>query len=464
LKGEMLSSGEDTERIPDQIQVIMKNTLTLNLIWLVVAVAAFLIGSSGKTSEENQAAKDENGSKAGLSSRAGGSSRSGSSGGGATAGSSGGGAGGSGQGITVAQYQQETDALRANKMFADLLLELKSENAREVFEALLEKQRKGGDTGQQMGLLLEAWGKLDGEAALAAVNEMGGDGRRRGFASISAMKGWASTDPVAAKAHLDGFEGGFEKGMLTQGVVSGLATVDPEAATAYVLELDAAREGEGGDDRWRGYAIDRQMEAIAQAQIQRGMSQATAWAESLPEGSIKASAFDQVAESYAEGDPEAAADWVKSHADKDYAERAVREISEELARKDPAAAVSWAEDLPEATQASAMRESMGRWTREDPTAAGTYLTTMDESPARDAAVSSFAQSYDREDPSVAAEWARSIGDENLRTQTLESVARSWVRSNADEAKAWLPNSGLTPEAQQRVVEEASRGRGRGPGR
>lgn len=463
----LLTSGEDSERLPIHPSVIMKNTLTLNLIWLVVAVAAFLIGSSGKTGEENQTSGDESGSGQGLSSRSAGNSRGGANGratGGATGSSSGGGYGGSGQGVTVAQYQQETDALMANKMFADLLLELKAENAREVFDALLEKQRKGGDTGQQMGLLLEAWGKLDGEAALAAVNDMGGDGRRRGFASVSAMKGWASTDPIAAKAHLDGLEGGFEKGMLTQGVVSGLATVDPEAATAYVLELEAAREGEGGDDRWRGFAIDRQMEAIAQAQIQRGLSQATAWAESLPEGSIKASAFDQVAESYAQGDPEAAADWVKSHADKDYAERAVREISEELARKDPAAAVSWAEDLPEATQASAMRESMGRWTREDPTAAGTYLTTMDESPARDAAVSSFAQSYDREDPSVAAEWAGSIGDENLRTQTLESVARSWVRTNADEAKAWLPNSGLSPEAQQKVIEDASRDRGRGPGR
>lgn len=443
----------------------MKNTLTLNLIWLVVAVAAFLIGSSGKTENEAQASEEKNGSNPGLSSRSGAGSRGGSSKGGAAGGASGtGGYGSSGTGVTVSQYQQESDALVANKMFADLLLELKAENAREVFDALLEKQRNGGDAGQQMGLLLEAWGKLDGEAALAAVNEMGGDGRRRGFASISAMKGWASTDPTAAKAHLDGLEGGFEKGMLTQGVVSGLASVDPEAATAYVLELDAAREAEEGANRWRGFAIDRQMESIAQAQIQRGMSQATGWAESLPEGSIKSSAFDQVAESYAQEDPEAAAQWVKSHADKDYAERAVREISEELARKDPAAAVSWAEDLPEATQASAMRESISRWTREDPTAAGTYLTTMNESPARDVAVSSFAQSYDREDPSVAAEWAGSIGDENLRAQTLESVARSWVRSNADEAKAWLPNSGLSPEAQQRVIEDATRGRGRPRGR
>lgn len=441
----------------------MKKIITLNIVWLVVAIAAFLFGSSGNTSEESQSAEMGSGSNSGISTRGSGARTRGGPEVGASTSSTTAGGGITGQGVTLARYQRETDALLANKMFADLLLELKPENAREVFDALLEKQKNGGDTGQQMGLLLEAWGKLDGEAALGAVGEMGGDGRSRGFASISAMKGWASTDPVTAKAYLDGLEGGFEKGMLTQGVVSGLASVDPDAATEYVLELDAARDAgdEGNNDRWRGFAVDRQMEAIARAQIQRGMSEATAWAESLPEGSIKASAFDRVAESFAQGDPKEAAEWVKSHADKNYAERAVREISEELSRKDPAAAVSWAEELPEATQTSAMRDAMGRWTRDDPTAAGTYLNTMDESPTRDAAVSSFAQSYDREDPAVAAQWAGSIGDESLRTQTLESVARSWVRSNLDEAKAWLPSSGLTPESQQKMIEEGSRNRGRG---
>lgn len=442
----------------------MKKNVILNLIWPVVAVAAFVAGGAMKSAEEGQAAENDQASGSGLSSRSGNRPTGGSRGGGNVGpdgSSSAGGYGGSGTGVTLADYQVETDALVANKLFADLLLNLRPENAREVFDALLEKEQNGGETGQQMGLLLEAWGKLDGEAALAAVNEMNGDGRRRGFASISAMRGWASTDPTAAKAHLDGLEGGFEKGMLTQGVVSGLAATDPQAATAYVLELDAARNAEGeegGNNRWRGFAVDRQMEAIARAQIQRGMSEATTWAESLPEGDLKSSAFDQVAESYAQSDPEAAAAWVEAHADQGYAERAVREISEELSREDPAAAVTWAEKLPEATQASAMRESMERWTREDPTAAGTYLTTMNESPARDAAVSTFARTYDREDPRLAVEWASSIGDDQLRTETIESVARSWVRSNAEEAKAWLPNSGLTPEAQEKVIADAARGR------
>jgi ABC-type proline/glycine betaine transport system substrate-binding protein len=123
--------------------------------------------------------------------------------------------------------------------------------------------------------------------------------------------------------------------------------------------------------------------------------------------------------------------------------------------------MSWAEELPEASQAAAMRTSMEQWTRDDPTAAVKHLKTMPESTARDAAVSSFAQTLDREEPALAAEWAGSISDEKTRTDTMESVARSWLRSNAEEAKEWLPQSGLSAEAQQKVIEDASRGGRRG---
>jgi hypothetical protein len=453
----------------------MKKSIILNIVWVGVAIAAFVVGRTSQESADpapDQASAD---GKSAISSRGGGSGTSGISGDASNSGSSKTARGGDSQsGVTISQYQSETDSLVANKMFADLLLELRSENARDVFEALLEKGKNGGDTGQQMGLLLEAWGKIDGAAALMAVGEMDGDGRRRGFASIAAMKGWASTDPEAAKAHLEGLENGFEKSMLVQGMVSGLASTDPSAATAYVLAIDAEQRAsgeEGGrDDRWRGFAVDRQMEAIANAQMQRGMKEATAWAESLPDGSIKSAAFDRVAEGFARNSPEEAAEWVKAHADQDYAERAVREISEELARKDPASAVNWAEELPEASQAGAMRTAIEQWTREDPTAAGEYLTSMSVSPARDAAVSSFARTFDREDPALAAEWAGSINDEETRSDTMESVARSWMRSNSEEAKEWLPKSGLSEEAQQKVIEDASRGGrggfggGRGPGR
>lgn len=456
----------------------MKNILLLNIAWVVIAAAAFVFGraSVGGSSDASESAQlpSKSGPAAGRalagSSK---SDRGGRTGAKANRGTTTGGGGSSS--ATIANYLQETDSLIANKMFADLLLDLTADNAREMFDALRESRQDGMRFGQQMSLFLEAWGKIDGPAALAAVGEIGGDPRRRGFAAISAISGWASVDPEAAKSHLAGLENGFEKSMLVQGLVSGLAKADPAAATDYVLQMDAeqraaAENGEGGgrDDRFRGFSVDRQMESIANVLLKQGIPQATSWAETLPEGSIKSSALDQVAETYVRTDPEGAAEWIKGLAGGADTERAVREVAEGLARNDPAQAVAFAENLPAESQAAAMRETMERWAREDAVAAGEYLTSMSDGSTKDAAVSTFAREVDREDPQVAAQWAASINDEELRTETLASVARSWMRSNADEAKTWLPTSGLSEEAQQNIIDNPGRGdwgRGRGgPGR
>lgn len=364
----------------------------------------------------------------------------------------------------VKAFLNEGDALEANKMFADLLLNLTADNAREIFDALRESGRADGNFGRDMGLFLQAWGRLDGQKSIEAVADLGGDGRRRAFGSMSAMEGWASTDAAAAMAYVTTAEDGWEKGMMRQGTISGIARTDPAAATAYVLELEAERlaSGETGDDRWRGYAVDRQMEVIAEAQLRRGTAEATSWAESLPEGDIKAAAFDQVAENFVKSDPAGAAEWVAEHATSDYAQRAVREIAEEFGRTDPTAAIAWAEQLPEESQRGAMSETLDQWTRADPVAASEYLETMETSSARDAAVQSFARQLDREDPAVAADWAATIANDETRIDTLRDVGSSWMRTDAEGAKAWLPTSGLSEEAQTKIIEQPDdRGRGRG---
>lgn len=370
----------------------------------------------------------------------------------------------------IAAFLNENDPLLANKMFADLLLNVTPENAKEIYDALREgRPGGGGDFGREMGLYLEAWGRVDGASAVAAVAEQGGDPRRRGFGAMSAITGWASSDPDAAKAYIASIEDDREKGMLNMGLINGLARTDPNGATDYVLALAAERkanatEGEGGpgQDRGRGgWETDRQMETIANAQLRNGADVATAWAENLPDGDLKASAFDRVAESMARNDPAAAAAWIAEHANEDYSGRAVREVAQEFARTDPAAAIGWAETLPEERKGEALRQTLEEWTRSDPTAASTYLSEMQESPARDAAIGSFARELDREDPEAAAAWAASISDDGSRAETLSSVGRSWLRSDPEAAKAWLPTSGLSAEVQEAILTEPQRDGGRG---
>ena len=257
------------------------------------------------------------------------------------------------------------------------------------------------------------------------------------------------------------------RGVLTQGIVSGMASTDPDGATNYVLELDQIQRAQVADadtreerrqwlDRGRAYAFDRQLDTIATAQIALGMPNATAWAENLPEGTIKASAFDRIADRYASEDPAGAAEWVRSHADQEYAERAVREVAEELGREDPEQAVRWVADLPDATRSGAISQSMERWTREDPVAAGNFLQDMAPSESRDAAVKSYANELDGSDPQMAAEWAGSIADDQMRSETLNGVARSWIRRDPEGAREWLPGSGLSGDQQERILRDADR--------
>jgi hypothetical protein len=442
----------------------MNKSMILHAAWVAIAAAAFLFGRSSVDSNNGAGNPDDS---------VHGKSSTGHSG---TLASGGGNRSDSrisrypsdnrtGTGVTVGQFLNEKDPLLANKLFADLILEMDEGSARAIFD-VLRKGGRGGDSAQQMALFLQAWGKLNGAAAMAAVAELGRDPRRRGQAGIAAIRGWASVDPEAAKAYLATVENDWEKNSLAHGIVSGLASSDPGAATTFVFQMDTEQRESianiedqrtrEGIERARAYAFDRQLDTIANAQIERGMNIATTWAEGLPEGAIKASAFDRVAEGFAREDPEAAAEWVKSHAANEYAERAIREVAEELGRDDPSAAVRWLADLPDESQPRAIHQSMERWTREDPVAAGEYLTAMPASDTRDAAVRSFANELDGSEPRVAADWAGTIRDEQVRLETLSGVARSWIRSDPEEARTWLPSSGLPAEQQEQVLQDANR--------
>ena len=44
-----------------------------------------------------------------------------------------------------------------------------------------------------------------------------------------------------------------------------------------------------------------------------------------------------------------------------------------------------------------------------------------------------------------------ISDATLREQSLVAVARTWLRRDTEAAQAWLPQSGLSAEAQARIL-------------
>ena len=381
-------------------------------------------------------------------------------------------------GTAIKAMMKENDPLKKNAMLSALLDSLTSENAMAAFEALRDSRgnRRGGfgrgGGGNEMRLLLNAWGRIDGKTAVAeltalaeaerAEREANGDngrgGRGRGdrsgrdgggfFDIYSALSGWATTDAKAALEYVNTLEGDDRrKGMYTSGIVRGLMANGVDDAIRFITDLPEE------DNNSRG----RYMGTVAEEMLEDGAASAAIWVDSLKADDLKGGAMDRIAGAYAREDLESAIEWVGKHAGEAYARSAVVEVAEQWAENDPQGVIEWASDLPESTQQRVFEEALDEWTERDPVAASEYLAQMTDSPVKDSAVEGFAKELAREDPPSAAVWAATIGDEELRTSTLQEVARDWVRKDRAAAEAWLPTSGLSQEAQQQVLENQGRG-------
>lgn len=370
----------------------------------------------------------------------------------------------------VQAMSRENDPLKKSAMLTALLDQLTPENAKAAFTAMREAEsgRRGrGRGGDEMRLLLNAWGRIDGDSAIAEVTaiaeqeraerEADGGGRGRGgwgrgdggsvFDIHSILSGWAMNDSSAALEYVNSLEGDDRrKDMYTNGIVRGLMANGVDEAVDFIASLPA--------DSNRG----RHMASVAEEILQQGVGTASQWATSLQDDDLKSGAMDRVASEYARQDLDAAVAWISKHSSEDYASRAVTEIAEEWAEKDPQAVIDWAGNLPSDTQKEVFQEAFNEWTERDPLAASQHLSQMPQSEVKDSAVEGFARELARENPEAAATWAGTIGNEEVRASTLVDVARDWLRSDREAAEAWLPQSGLSPEAQQSVLESRRGGR------
>ena len=137
----------------------------------------------------------------------------------------------------IKEISDTNDPLLRQKMFAALLENLTPENARSAFLALREG-RRGGPFGRggedQIRLLANAWGRIDGAGAVAALKEIASeegennrDDRRgrgdRGSGALSGvLAGWATVDGAAASAYVGGIEDEREQRGAAFGVLQGM--------------------------------------------------------------------------------------------------------------------------------------------------------------------------------------------------------------------------------------------------
>lgn len=318
--------------------------------------------------------------------------------------------------------------------FSRLLSQMTPENAAAIRDQLLA----AGAGGSEWRDFNYAWGALAGEAAFN--NSLTAD--KKNLESL--ISGWAATDPSGAINMLSKLppELADQKKQLENGIVAGLADRDRDEATRYVASLLAGGREDAG----------RLMATVAHEVLRKGgPEEASAWAATIENPSLKGTAMSEVAERYVRQDPEAAAGWIEQYAEEDFATGAVARVGRSWAEREPLAAVNWLDRLPEGPgQKAGLNSAFGDWEDKDPVAAGQYLLSMPDSPKRDSAISGFANGYAWQDPQTAIAWANDIRDPNLRTESLKRVGQAYFRRNPDEARTWLANSGLPAEVQAEI--------------
>lgn len=430
----------------------MNKTLILHACWAIAALAAFGLGSkSGSSSAAATPDETAASGKSRLSSR---SSDSGSDrlssrlekrGGSKSENSALGrlfGATASADNLDALYDQalRDPNPITRRLAFSKLLESMTAENAAGMREQLLTLGA-GSDEWRDFHY---AWGALDGQAAFDhAANSPEPD-------LNATMSGWAAANPAEAMALLDKLPESLQgqRDELTASVVAGLADNNRGMATDLVLKL-----GQEGNAR-----AGNLMEIVANETLRaEGPEAASRWSESLPDGPLKSTAMGRVADAYARKDPEAAARWAQNLAGESYAARAIEQIGGRWAQSNPVAAVGWLEDLPAGNgQTAGLRNAFGDWEDRDPVAAVEYLGSMPQSPQRDSSISGFATGYAWQNPQVAVAWAQQIRDPALRESSLTQAGQAFYRRDPEGAVAWLQSSGLSAEAQQRVLQPERR--------
>ncbi|MGJ8695967.1 MAG: hypothetical protein ACSHYF_06595 [Verrucomicrobiaceae bacterium] len=395
----------------------MKSSLVIHGVWAVVAVASFAVGSQFFDKEAGDVARDgEGGATTGQSVRV--ASRDGDRGedsrGGARnqMGSREGSVGyvqASAADIEAmgAAFKNGKGPIERRLAFTKMLEALTPENAKAMREQILHLSERSDEWRE----FHYAWGAIAGSEAVLH----GKDSEERDMSSTFA--GWASADPAAAVAWFNGLSDEEKNDNdLKWGAAFGLADTDPNAATQFAMERQAAGDRDAG----------RMMDIVARNLMRTGdFTEALSWSENLPKGDLQ--------------------------------DAAVRRVADEFAEEDPAGAVSWLERLPEGSaQSRGMDEAFSEWARENPVAAAEKLNEMPVSAARDAAINGYAGRLAWEDTATALEWAGAVNDPKMRENTLVEVGQAYYRRNREEAVAWLQSSGLSEAAQKRVTERRRR--------
>jgi len=323
----------------------------------------------------------------------------------------------------------------------------------------------------------------DPERALEALAAMpGGLGEAMRLSALSEI---AARDPEAAKARLAAMPAGMDRDRLAQAIAQGLAQQDPEAALAWVENLEPP-----SPDAMRSVAL-----AVAQKDLTQALdlldrptlagdanlilSLATTIAARDPgqaenvanrllaQDNLQArAALQNLISNWMQRDPERALDWVLASGT-EVDPVMLRSAAQGVAQRDPIAAAAFVDRLPERHRPAWIVQVAGQYGRADPAGAAAWLDRYQGQDFHAAAYRDVLVNAAQTDPSLAASlllqagpdvqrgaaatvalalaqseprgaanWAQALRDPQASSQALAGAVGAWADNDISAARNW----------------------------
>ncbi len=251
---------------------------------------------------------------------------------------------------------------------------------------------------------LAKWAKNDPLAALEWVKKNGEkfpdlvtEDAKRGMIS-----GAAAQDPKLA-FQLIGELGLKDQSQAISGIMSSAKTPEERSATLAALRGHLASLQ---DENARNEAAKRSIGSLARGLAQDGFESATQW---IAGAKLNPSEL----ESFADG------------------------MSHSVKSGETGQWIEWiGETLPTGKSDDSIRNLVSNWTQNDYQAAGKWLGTAPDGPAKITSIRAYAETVSRYEPESAAQWALTLPPGKDRDETLKQIHQNWPKTDpADTAAA-----------------------------
>ena len=358
-----------------------------------------------------------------------------------------------GKGLRFEDFALEKGPLSESQIEELVLASIKSSDPierRRAFDRILQEMQQDSFTVEQAMTIRKvmhnnkasgdqwrdfdyAWGANDPEAAVAYIEQIS-EQYRNGYTS-NMLPGLASVEPQTAIDLVAGMEGEVRRRM-TGRLIEGLADNDIGVATEYVFGL-----AENEDPHTTQHMRKLAREVVDNEGLEGGLS----WAENLEEGPLQGAALWQVANEFANEDPEAASLWAEQFVGQEQNSRLFGEVVREW--DDREAAEAWVDSLePGQGQRDALSAVFGFKGANQPHEAVQEIIDMPVSQDRDFAINGFISGLASQDGESAVIWAAEISDPGMRESAMIRAGRHFFRQDHQAAVEWFNASGLPEDS------------------